>query len=220
MVHLFPALAINTKTVIQYTCRQTRTESEMCWANCRRLKRLLFQENKTQTSRGLGMSTLERIKKFFLPEFTLRYILRIMLVALTAFLVFKYVAAPFRIRGASMAPTYPSRGFTFGCRQTWLLSKPQRGDVVIIRFAGRNVAVLKRIVAFPGETVEFRDGTLYVDGTPLPEPYAKKESDWDLAPRVVDPGHYYVVGDNRSGSMQNHLFGQVNKDRIIGQPIW
>ncbi len=166
------------------------------------------------------MSMPDRVKRFILPEFTLRYALRVVLLALAAILIFHYVAAPFRIRGASMAPTYPSRGFTFGCRQPWLLSEPERGDVVIIRFAGNQVALLKRIVALPGEKVEFRDGKLYVNNSPVAEPYVKKECDWDLAPRTIDPEHYYVVGDNRSGRLQNHRFGQVHRDRIIGQPIW
>lgn len=166
------------------------------------------------------MSALERIKQFVLPKFTFRYALRVVLVALATFFVFQYVAAPFRIRGASMSPTYPSRGFTFGCRQPFLPSELARGDVVIIRFAGSEVALLKRIVALPGEKVEFRDGDLYVDNAPVPEPYVKKECDWDLKPRIVDPDHYYVIGDNRSVRMQNHMFGQVHKDRIIGEPIW
>lgn len=166
------------------------------------------------------MSALDRIKRFVLPKLTRRYALRVLLVALGAFFVFRYVAAPFRIRGASMAPTYPARGFTFGCRRPWVLSEPERGDIVIIRLAGREVALLKRIVALPGEKVEFRNGKLYVDGVALPEPYVKKEGEWDLEPRVVDPEHYYVVGDNRSGPMEEHMFGQVKGNRIIGQPIW
>lgn len=166
------------------------------------------------------MSVLDRVKHFFVPRLTSRYALRVLLVALTTFIVFRYVAAPFRIHGASMAPTYPSRGFTFGCRQPWLLSEPQRGDIVIIRFAGRNVALLKRIVALPGDKVAFQDGELYLNGNRMEEPYVEKTGDWNLKTRVVEPGHYYVVGDNRSGRMRDHVFGQVDRERIIGRPIW
>ncbi len=166
------------------------------------------------------MNILKTVKGFFLPALNRRYVIRILAVALTAFLFFRFVAAPFYIRGASMAPTYPSRGFTFGCRNPWIFSQPERGDVVIIRLAGPEVTFLKRIVALPGEEVRFRDGKLYIDGSPLDEPYVVKTGHWDLEPRVVEEDHFYVVGDNRSGPIDGHEFGQVHRDRIIGKPIW
>lgn len=76
--------------------------------------------------------------------------------------------------------------------------------------------LLKRVVALPGETVEFRNGFLYVNGNVIEEPYVHHRSDWELPPRTVAPGHVYVVGDNRGTSMARHQFGAVNMDRIIG----
>ena len=142
------------------------------------------------------------------------------MVAIAAVVFFRYIAAPFYIHGDSMAPTYRSGGITFGWRLPWIFSSPERGEVVIIQLAGRRVALLKRIVALPGEKIEFRDGNLYVNDGRLDEPYVAKTGDWNLEPRVVEENHFYVVGDNRSGSMDNHVFGQVEKERIIGVPIW
>ncbi len=166
------------------------------------------------------MALHEQVKRFFFPSMNRRYALRIFILAAVAFVVFGYVLTPFVISGESMAPTYGSRGVTFGWKMAYTFSDPQRGDVVIISVAGSRVALLKRIVALPGEEVEFRDGVLLIDGEELDEPYVVKSSDWELPPRVVDEDHYYVVGDNRSMPIEHHHFGQVNRNRITGRPLW
>ncbi len=75
---------------------------------------------------------------------------------------------------------------------------------------------LKRVVAFPGETVEFKDGVLFVNGQPLQEPYVNGPCNWNLPPREVEPGQVYLVGDNRSMPMEQHDFGQTSERRIVG----
>ena len=82
------------------------------------------------------------------------------------------------------------------------------------------VYYLKRIVGLPGDTIAFYNGELYVNYEKLDEPYVKYLCDWNLAPRVVKPGHYYVVGDNRSQHIRDHKFGQVHRKRIDGAPLW
>jgi len=92
--------------------------------------------------------------------------------------------------------------------------------VVVVRFAGSKVMLLKRVVALEGEQVEFRDGKLFVNGRPLEEPYVRRPSNWNLSPRTVDKKCVYVVGDNRSTPMEHHYFGQASMERIMGGPIW
>lgn len=92
--------------------------------------------------------------------------------------------------------------------------------MVLVRFAGKNVMLLKRVVALEGETVEFRDGKLFVDGIELDEPYARYPCNWDLSPRQVKRGFVYVVGDNRNVPMEQHNFGQASLERILGVPLW
>jgi signal peptidase I len=115
-----------------------------------------------------------------------------------------------------MEPTYHDHSFAFCLRLKYLINPPQRFDVVGVRFAGNKVMLMKRIVALEGESLEFRGGLLYVNGTILDEPYVQYRSDWDLPPRTVSPGHVYVVGDNRGTSMARHQFGEVNSKRIVG----
>ena len=73
-----------------------------------------------------------------------------------------------------------------------------RFEVVAVRFAGKRVMLLKRIVAFAGETVEFQDGKLYINGREINEPYVTYRSNWNLPERTVKPGKVYVHGWKQS----------------------
>ena len=79
---------------------------------------------------------------------------------------------------------------------------------------------LKRVVAFAGETVEFKSGKLYVDGRELLEPYVKYPCNWNKAPLKVRAGCLYVVGDNRSVPIEEHQFGEIETKRISGSTVW
>ena len=159
------------------------------------------------------------VREFFFPRLTRSFFLRAAGVAVTAVVVFHWLLIPCVIDGASMVPTYPEHGFTFCWKGRYWFSSPRRGDVVIVRYAGR-IFYLKRIVALAGDTVEFRNGRLIVNDEVQREPYVRYICDWDLPKRTVEPGHCYVVGDNRSQPMREHRFGSVATQRIVGAPLF
>lgn len=161
-----------------------------------------------------------RLRRFLLPDLNRKFISRLLLVALTAVVVFTQILIPLRIEGRSMEPTYDDGGFNLCWRGRYLFAAPERGDVVVIRFAGQRVMLLKRIIGLAGDTVEFRNGALFVNGAWVKEPYVRSPSDWNLAPRTVEPGKVYVVGDNRTVQMDRHHFGQVEQERIMGGVLW
>ena len=160
------------------------------------------------------------IRRFFFPELTAGFLIRMGMVALSAYLFFGYLCLPFRIQGASMEPAYRDGDFHFCWRGRYFFSEPKRYEVVAIRFSGTQVMLLKRIVALEGEEVEFRDGNLYVNGEEIEEPYVRYKQDWNLPPRRVDKGNVFVVGDNRGVAIENHYLGQTSRARIIGGPLW
>ncbi len=166
------------------------------------------------------MTSNTKIRQFFFPSLTPRFLIRICLVAIFAYLFFGYVFIPIRIQGTSMEPTYRNGGINFCSTLHYLFSKPKRHDAVTVRFAGNRVMLLKRVVALEGEQVEFRGGKLFVGGEELPEPYVLNPCNWNLPPREVEKGGVYVVGDNRSMPIENHYFGQTSVKRIIGVPLW
>lgn len=159
------------------------------------------------------------IHRFLFPSPDKRFFIRLFLLALACYLIFGHVLIPLRIQGLSMEPTYHDRSFAFCWRLQYAFSPPKRFDVVTVRYSGRSVMLLKRVVALQGETVEFRKGMLYVNGKLMEEPYVRHRSGWELPPRTVAPGHVYVVGDNRGTPMAQHLFGEVDLNRIVGGVI-
>jgi len=161
-----------------------------------------------------------RLRRFLLPEVNGRFVFRLLLAALTAAVVFTQVLIPLRIEGRNMAPTYGDGDFTFCWRGRYLFSEPARGDVVAIRYAGSRVMLLKRIVALAGDTVEFRNGALFVNGAWIREPYVRTPSDWNMAPRTVEPGKVYVAGDNRATALDRSHSGLVEQGRIMGGLVW
>ncbi len=162
----------------------------------------------------------DRIRNFLFPSFTPKFLIRIVCLALIAYLFFGYVCTPFWIEGSSMEPTYHDGGFNFCWKLRYLYSRPQRRDVVTVRFAGDRVMLLKRIVALEGEVLEFRGGKLFVNGRPIDEPYVQLPCDWNLPPRVVERDSVYVAGDNRSMYIEGHYLGQTSIRRIVGVPLW
>ena len=166
------------------------------------------------------MALSEKIRRFFFPKVTPKFLIRVLLVAVFAFLFFRYVCTPLRIKGYSMEPTYRDGGFMFCWKPRYLFSKPKRHDVVVVRYAGEMTTLLKRVVALEGEWIEFREGRLFVDGKEINEPYIKYPCDWNLPPRQVEKGWVYVVGDNRDMPIEIHRFGQTRINRIRGAPLW
>jgi len=150
----------------------------------------------------------------------LRFPVRIITVALVAWIIFSFILPPIHLDGRSMEPTYHDGSFHFYWRQSYLFARPAYTDVVAIRFAGRRVVLLKRIIGLAGDTIAFTDGTLIRNGLPVTEPYVRFRSNWNLTPRKVKPGRVYVVGDNRGVPMERHHFGQVVTERILGKVTW
>lgn len=162
----------------------------------------------------------EKIRAFCLPDVTGKYLIRLLFVAVTAYVIFDFILLPFRIKGHSMEPTYKNGEFNFCLKPRYAFSEPRRYDVVCVKLAGEKVVLLKRIIALEGETVEIKKGEFYIDGRKIEEAYVKYPSDWNLGPRKVKKKHVYVVGDNRSVAMARHMFGQTPVERIIGTPLW
>ena len=100
----------------------------------------------------------------------------------------------------------------------YLFRGPQRGDVVVFRFPGNPERdFIKRIIGEPGDTVEIKDGTVYIDGNPVDEPYLTNKPSYVYGPTEVPPKQYFVLGDNRNNSYDSHVWGFLPAENIIGQ---
>jgi signal peptidase I len=151
-----------------------------------------------------------------------RTLVRIVVLVLVVFTIFPQMLLPIHVQGASMLPTYRENGVNLVNRLAYRRSDPKRGDVVAIRLASPSVPrpsimYMKRIVGLPGETIAFVDGRVVVNGTVLHEPYVKFPSNWQSPPRKLDSDEYYVVGDNRSMSSEEHSHGAARRHKIVGK---
>ena len=166
-----------------------------------------------------GESAAEAVNHFYVPKLDGAFLTRLITIVAVGYVLFNFILIPEFISGASMEPTYFRRGFTFCWRGKYLFSKVQRGDIVIIKFT-RDVSLLKRIIALPGDTLYIQNGKLYLNGIAQKEDYVKNSCDWNLPSRTVAPGKVYVIGDNRSMPIGKHKFGEVSQKRINGAPLW
>lgn len=160
-----------------------------------------------------------KLNDFIIPKLNRKFLIRVGIVIIACFVFFGFICRPMYIKGSSMEPTYSSTGFTFCWRPAYWFSKPERGDIVIIRYSGKK-HYLKRVIGLPGDTIEFRKGKLILNGKELAEPYVKNPCDWNLPERTVEEGRIYVIGDNRSMMLEQHNFGAVKQKRIYGRPLW
>ena len=164
--------------------------------------------------------TLRLLKAFFFPKATRKFLLRLTLVILISYLFFRFVCLPVYIKGASMAPAYRERSFNFCWRPAFLFREPERGEVVIASYGSREVMILKRLIAKGGDSVAFRKGKLFLNGKEMKEEYVLLPCSWDLPERKVPEDSYYLIGDNRSMDMKEHVFGAIRKRYLLGAPLW
>lgn len=163
---------------------------------------------------------MEWLRNFFFPKMNKVFFIRMGITVVLLSVLFGFILMPAFINGKSMEPTYSAVGFNFCTKLKYKLNPIKVGDVVVIRYVDKKF-FLKRVVALSGDVVEFRKGVLYVNDIAQQEPYIKdNKCDWDLPPRVVQAGHVYVVGDNRTMPINQHQFGQVANSRVVGGVLW
>lgn len=151
------------------------------------------------------------------PKWTL---IRLGVWIVASVVVFKFILVPIRVTGISMEPTYHDGRINFVNRLAFKWSKPQRGDVVSVRYAGESIMLMKRVIGLPGETIQIRRGVVYINGEPLEEPYLYKPRRWGTKENHLGPDEYYVIGDNRTMDQDAHVFGAIPERRIVGKVIW
>jgi signal peptidase I len=97
---------------------------------------------------------------------------------------------------------------------------PRRGEVIVFRFPrDPSRDFVKRVIGLPGESVSLEEGYVFIDGRRLDEPYLEEQDDSNMAPTLVPPGSYFVLGDNRDGSSDSRHWGTVPLENIVGKVL-
>ncbi|MFQ5613564.1 MAG: signal peptidase I [Anaerolineae bacterium] len=135
-----------------------------------------------------------------------------------ALLINIFLAQATRVYGQSMEPNlHPDQRLVIE-KLSFRLHAPQRGDVVVLRVSDQSRDLLiKRVIALPGETVEIRNGHVFVDGVQLDEEYLANLTSGSYPPTYVPPLHIFVLGDNRGFSNDSRSFGMVPLENLVGR---
>jgi signal peptidase I len=142
---------------------------------------------------------------------------------LVAFLIKTFLFQAFYIPSESMEPTLVDRDRVIVNKLSYRLHDVNRGDLVVFDRPPSEPPtevdeLIKRVIALPGETIEARDGEIYIDGRLLSEPYLRTPaSSGNFGPVTVPDGHVFVMGDNRMNSRDSRVFGPIDQDLIVGR---
>ena len=172
------------------------------------------------------------------------------LAILIAFLVKTFVAQAFYIPSGSMIPQLNVGDRVVVSKVSYDMHDPNRGDIIVfdapprapgVRQATKRTGVgrvvrdvfesigvlqpsteeyIKRVIALPGETVQGKDGHVFINGRELVEPYLPPGTTTsDFAPVAVPKGGLWVMGDNRANSSDSRVFGTIRRRTVVGRAI-
>ncbi len=163
------------------------------------------QEQLADTQRG-------RIPRFILD------ILETLVLSLVLFLGINAISARIRVESISMQPTLYAGDFVIVNKMAYKIGDAGRGDVIIFHYPPdpNREPYIKRVIGLPGETVRVANGKVFINNTPLDEPYISAPPSYNGEWRVPESG-LFVLGDNRNSSSDSHSWGIVPLTNVIGK---
>ncbi|MBI4303883.1 MAG: signal peptidase I [Chloroflexi bacterium] len=153
----------------------------------------------------------------------LRDILVTFVLAAVIYLGLRTTIQTFSVNGPSMEPNFYYGQRLVVNKIAYKVSNPQRGDVIVFHsLNGRPGDYIKRVIGLPGESVEIRDGKVYihkVDGSviTLTEPYIKEPVRGTFKGQKIPEDHYFVMGDNRNNSGDSRESWTLPREDIVGR---
>ena len=133
-----------------------------------------------------------------------------------AMIIRTFIVQAFWIPSGSMIPTLEINDRVLVAKFWNLFFPPSRGSLYVFRYpVDPDRDFVKRMIAIPGDTVDIKNGVVYINGEPTEEPYVKNHDRYNLRPSSVFPkvpftvpeGKYFMLGDNRSNSQDSRFWG-------------
>ena len=153
---------------------------------------------------------------------------KVVLISLVIIIPVRYfLIKPFYVKGASMEPNFYDKEYLIIDELSYRLGEPQRGDSVVFKYPlDPRQFFIKRIIGMPGERVLITDGIVKIynqdnpEGRVLYEPYiasgTKTLQDTDIE---LQNDEYFLLGDNRTASLDSRAFGPVKRKFIVGRTL-
>ncbi|MEG1473501.1 MAG: signal peptidase I [Christensenella sp.] len=149
------------------------------------------------------------------------WVIAVGIAVAVAFVVRAFLFELILVDGPSMQPTLHTSERLAVEKVSRYVGLPARGDIIIVHYPdGTNNNYVKRAIGLPGETVEVKDSTVYINGEALDEEYTNKEEAYaDMQPVVVPQNSIFVMGDNRANSMDSRMVGPIKHEWIVGHAV-
>ena len=163
------------------------------------------------------------------------YFESIAITAIIALFATTFVIQAFRIPTGSMESTLLIgdhllvNKFVYGLNSGFISKllpyrEPRRGDIIVFKYPGDpETAYVKRLMGLPGETLEMKGRTVYINGEALEEDYTQHIDPDSIyahyGPYQIPEGHYFGMGDNRDNSEDSRSWGFIPRDYLLGKPL-
>ena len=179
-------------------------------------KKKIFNEDEN------GPPSLRQQAREFIFE-----LIKVVVISLVIIIPVRYfLIQPFYVKGASMEPTFYDHEYLIINEISYRFNEPERGDVVVYKYPrDPKQYFIKRIIGLPGETMEIKDGEIFIYNKEYPTGQ-KLEEKFYLSEDIVTSGDkntilkdsdFFVLGDNRKSSLDSRNFGPLPREMIVGK---
>ena len=141
-------------------------------------------------------------------------ILSYVAIIIVVILIKTYIASPIKVNGNSMYNTLVDKDIMILNEYIYYFDDIKRLDIVVVKEHGE--LLIKRVIGLPGDTVECKNGSVYVNKKKLIETYVNGTTD-DFEKVTLNRDQYFVMGDNRSVSLDSRTYGAYDKKDIKGK---
>ena len=140
------------------------------------------------------------------------------LIAIVLFVLLRFTIQGYEVHYSSMLPNIEPGDRVMVSKARYFFSDPQRGDIVVFDPPiSSEHPFIKRVIGLPNETVEVKDGKVFINGIPLEEDYIKEPPHYKMTAKKIPENEYFVLGDNRNSSNDSHNGWTAFREDIIGK---
>ncbi|NLW25707.1 MAG: signal peptidase I [Clostridia bacterium] len=151
-------------------------------------------------------------------------IITIVLAICISFILQTFVIQARYVPTGSMLPTIELDQRILVNKLIYKFKTPERGDIIVFEppiESDDNKDYIKRVIGLPGDKIEVKDGYVYVNDTPLHEPYIYEKPKYRLEPVIVPDNCLFVLGDNRNQSYDSHIWDTwLTMDQVKGKAFF
>ena len=149
----------------------------------------------------------------------IKVLLPYIIIILVVLFIKAFIVTPIKVNGESMYPTLEEGDIMILNKTAYYFNKPERFDIVVVNMPDEYL--IKRVIGLPGEHIEYKNNTLYVDGKKVKENFkhgvTANFNIEELGSDTIPLNTYLVLGDNRENSLDSRELGFIREDQLLGR---